>query len=137
MKIIENVFGYLYYKYSRPYKKHEGRYYYITPIILLSMCQTFNVLSILPFIIKCNMNNWIYYIVGMIFLLSNTNYFLSKNKRTKYELRWGKEKYAKKRLGTAIAIAYVTVSFILFFWTMQYYLEYTGWEQNLNCSWAW
>ena len=132
-----NVFGYAYYKFSRPYKRLEGQYYYIAPIMLLSMCQAFNVISLLPFVIRFHMNNWIISAIGAFFILMNANYFLSKRKREQYERRWSKEKGAQKRWGTVAANAYVVFSLVTCFASYFRYLGYTGWEWDLNWRWSW
>ena len=130
-----NVFGYAYYKFSRPYKRLEGQYYYIAPIMLLSMCQAFNVISLLPFVIRFHMNNWIISAIGAFFILTNANYFLSKRKREQYEHRWSKEKGAKKRWGTVAAIAYIVFSMVGYFASMPYDLGYTGWKMTIPEGW--
>ena len=132
-----NVFGYAYYKFSRPYKRLEGQDYYMTPIVLLSMCQAFNIMSLLPFIIKVYINNWIIFIIFGIFLLFNANYFLSKSKREQYEHQWSKEKGAKKRWGTVAVITYIVFSLVTYFASYFRYLGYTGWEWDLNWRWSW
>ena len=132
-----NVFGYLYYKFSRPYKKVEGQDYYVTPILLLSMCQTFNITSLLPFIIRFNMNNWILCAIVAFFVLINFIYFLSRSKREQYERLWSKEKSAKKRWGSVAAIAYIVFSLAANFASIPYYLGYTDWEWDPNWSWRW
>ena len=132
-----NVFGYAYYKFTRRYKKVEGQYYYMTPILLLSICQAFNIMSLLPFIIRFYMNNWIVIAIEMFFILINANYFLSKRKREQYEGRWSKEKGVQKRWGRVAADAYVVFSFVTYFASMPYYLGYTGWEWDLNWRWSW
>lgn len=132
-----NPFGYLYYKFSRPYKKAGQQYYHIGPIVLLSLCQTFNITSLLPFIIRFYINNGILCIIMGFFVLVNANYFLSKSKREQYERQWRKEKGAKKRWGTVAAIAYIVFSFVAYLVSFFYYLGYTEWEWNLNWNWNW
>ncbi len=132
-----NVFGYLYYKFSRPYKKVEGQDYYVTPILLLSMCQGCNIMSLLPFIIRFNVNNWILCGIVAFFVLMNFIYFLSRGKREQYEHLWSKEKGAKKRWGSVAAIAYIVFSYTTYLACMSYDLHYTGWEWDPNWSWRW
>ena len=132
-----NVFGYAYYKFTRRYKRSGDQYYYMAPITILSMCQTLNINSLLPFIIKFYMNNWILCTIFGTFILFNANYFLSKRKREQYERRWNKEKGAQKRWGRFAADAYVVFSFVTYFASMPYYLGYTGWEWDLNWRWSW
>ena len=132
-----NPFGYLYYKFSRPYKRVEGQDYYIGPIFLLSMCQAFNILSLLPFIIRFNVNNWIICTIIGFFVLLNFIYFLSRSKREQYERRWRKEKGAKKRWGTIAAIVYIVFSLVVYFVSFFHYPDYTDWEWDPNWSWRW
>ena len=132
-----NPFGYLYYKFSRPYKRVEGQDYYVTPILLLSMCQTFNITSLLPFIIRFNVNNWILCAIVAFFALINFIYFLSRGKREQYERLWSKEKGAEKRWGSVVAIAYIVFSFTTYLACMSYDLHYTGWEWDPNWRWRW
>ena len=131
------LFGFFYYKFSRLYKKWEGDDYYQTPILLLSMCQTFNVLALIPLLLKMNACNWIYCILFSFFLLINANIFLNRNKRNMYEQKWIKQTKIKKNLGSVLAITYIATSYIAFWLTMQYYPKYVGWDWNLNCSWRW
>ena len=131
------IFGYFYYKFSRPYRKWEGNYYYQMPIILLSMCQTFNVLALIPLLFKVNSCNWTYCIFFSFFLLFNLNIFLNSNKRERYEQKWIKQSKIKRVFGSFLAIAYIIFSFITLWLTMQFYLDDIGWDWNLNCSWRW
>ena len=132
-----NVFGYAYYKFTRRYKRSGDQHYYIAPIVILSMCQACNIISLLPFIIRIYINNWIVIAIEMLFILINANYFLSKRKREQYERRWSKEKGTKKRWGTVAANAYVVFSLVTCFASYFRYLGYTGWEWDLNWRWSW
>ena len=131
------IFGYFYYKFSSPYKKWEGDYYYQVPIILLSMCQTNNLFLLMIFIFKFNMCDWLYYIVLLLVLLLNQFIFLTRQKREYYEKKWEYQTTIKKRLGIALAILYIMISFISFFLVVINYSKYVGWDWNLNCSWRW
>ena len=131
------IFGYFYYKFSRPYKKWEEDDYYQMPIILLSICQSANILALLPFIFKMNASNWLYCILFPFFLLANAKIFLNSDKRVIYEEKWFQQTRLKKNFGTVFAISYIILSFIAVGVTLQYYIKYVGWDWNLNCSWRW
>ena len=83
------------------------------------------------------MNNWILCAIGAFFILINFIFFLSRSKREQYERLWSKEKSAKKRWGSVVAIAYIIFSLVANFASMAYYLGYTDWEWDPNWSWRW
>lgn len=134
---MNKIFGYIYYKYARFYKRYEGKDYYMTPIVLLSLCQTFNFFTLLPLLVKFNMNNWIYCIIYAFLFILNVFYFLTSCKREQYERKWSKENKRQKRLGSIWAILYIIISFVGYLGTMQFYGKYTRWEWAVDWIWRW
>lgn len=133
-----NVFGYFYYKFSRSYKKAGEEDYYWTSVLILSLCQTFNAMSLLLFAVRININNWIFCAIGAFTMVINFTCFLPKRKREQYERRWITEKGAKKMIGTIAAISYIVISFVGYMASLFCFMEgmkYTAWVWDLNWSW--
>ena len=121
------LFQYIFYRIERIYKKWEEFGSDVSAVALLSCCQMFNVLSVLPLIMAIKMNNWLVVIIGLLLMIFNGCYFLS-NKRAAFDDRWKNEKMSKRRIRGILIIAYIIGSVILYICSFRWYTGYSNWE---------
>lgn len=122
------VFDYIYYKLSLLYLKLGEKDANIPAIVVLSLCQTLNVLTLIPLFLRIRLNNWLILIIYLLICAFNSFYSFSEKRVVDFEKRWKEEPKMLRYVRGGGILLYVIGSFVLYLICLKYYEEYSNWR---------
>lgn len=122
------VFDYIFYKLSLLYLKLGEKDAAIPAIVILSLCQAFNVLTLVPLFIRIRLSNWLIMMVYLLICAFNGFYSFSKKRTVDIEKRWKGEPVRLRYVRGGGILLYVVGSFVLYILCLKYYEEYSNWR---------
>lgn len=122
------VFDYIFYKLSLLYLKLGEKDAAIPAIVILSLCQAFNVLTLVPLFIRIRLSNWLIMMVYLLICAFNGFYSFSKKRTVDFEKRWKAEPAKLRYVRGGGILLYVIGSFVLYILCLKYYEEDSNWR---------
>lgn len=125
------VFDYIFYKIFQLYKKMGEKDADIFTSAFLALCQSANILTLIPLFISFKLNNWIFIIIYLSLWVFNSFCYFTMKRIMTFEKRWKNETKTMKYIGGGLTVLYIVASFTLCYFSLEYYQGYTNWKWNL------
>ena len=97
----------------------------------LSLCQTANILTLIPLFVSIKLNNWLIIVLILSFITFNGFYSFSSKRVARFENKWKNETKTRKYIGGGVVILYIVASAVLYCCSFGYYEEYTNWKWDI------
>lgn len=123
-----HLFQYMFYRIYRLYRKWGENNSEIPTAVIISICMTFNILSILPFCVDIKFNNWLYILPFISLTLINEKHLINSTLIDKYDSQWKHEKKSKRIIKGILIIIYIIGTIGAFIEAFDYYQGYTNWS---------
>ena len=118
----------MFYRVERIYSNWGEGIPNIPSTVIVSGCQTFNILTILPIVATLKINNWLLILIFILLYTLNELYTFSSKKRVIFVDNWKNEKMSKKRMRGILIIIYIIGSITLFICSLEWYTGYANWK---------
>ena len=122
------VFDYIYYKLLLLYLKLGEKDAAIPAIMILSLYQAVNILTLIPLFVSIRLNNWLVLMIYLSICAFNGFYSFSKKRAVDFEKRWKEEPETLRYIRGGGILLYIIGSFVLYILCLKYYGGYSNWK---------